>query len=165
MTALAPRFLCDEMLARLGRYLRAAGYDTVLACDGAPDAHWIALASREERVLLTCDRQLLSHRAATGVALWLAQGALDEQARAVREQCGVDWMWRPFSRCLMDNQTLCPASQGSLERLPARVRGRDARECPECERIYWAGSHHRRMRIRLAGWNAVAKVNVLQRAG
>jgi uncharacterized protein with PIN domain len=30
----APRFLCDEMLGRLCRYLRAAGYDALLANNG-----------------------------------------------------------------------------------------------------------------------------------
>ena len=31
------RLLCDEMLARLGRWLRAAGYDTEIATGGASD--------------------------------------------------------------------------------------------------------------------------------
>jgi hypothetical protein len=33
---LVPRFLCDEMLHGLGRWLRAAGYDTVIAESGIP---------------------------------------------------------------------------------------------------------------------------------
>ena len=33
-----PRFLCDEMLGRLCRYLRAAGYDALFARNGAGDA-------------------------------------------------------------------------------------------------------------------------------
>jgi len=32
-----PRFLCDEMLGRLCRYLRAAGYDALLANNGRSD--------------------------------------------------------------------------------------------------------------------------------
>lgn len=156
MTAPGLRFLCDEMLARLARYLRAAGYDTVLASDGAPDRYWIAQARRERRLLLTCDRQILLHKAADGIALHLAQGRLDHQALVLRERCGVDWMWQPFSRCLMDNTPLRPASHASLMRLPPCVRDREARECPHCERIYWAGSHHRRMRNRLAHWRDVA---------
>ena len=30
----APRFLCDVMLARLARYLRAAGLEDVIGCTG-----------------------------------------------------------------------------------------------------------------------------------
>src|SRR3954469_17556351 len=52
------RFLCDEMLGRLARLLRAAGYDTYLAADGEPDAELIKLARREGRVLVTRDKRL-----------------------------------------------------------------------------------------------------------
>ena len=33
------RFLCDEMLVRLARLLRAAGYDTYLASNAEPTEH------------------------------------------------------------------------------------------------------------------------------
>lgn len=156
MDAPSMRFLCDEMLARLGRYLRAAGYDTVLACDGEPDRIWIDLARTDGRILLTCDRQIMHHKAARGVAVHLPQTRLEHQALHLRERYGVDWMWRPFSRCLVDNSLLLPASASALGRLPPCLHSRHVRECPECARIYWAGSHHRRMRSRLARWNGVA---------
>jgi uncharacterized protein with PIN domain len=38
------RFLCDEMLVRLARLLRAGGYDTYLASDGESDAGLLKLA-------------------------------------------------------------------------------------------------------------------------
>lgn len=153
------------MLARLARYLRAAGYDTELASDGAADRHWIEQARREGRLLLTCDRQLLLHKAADGVVLHLQQGRLDQQAAVLRERCGVDWLWHPFSRCLMDNTPLRPASPASLMRLPECVRDREARECPHCARIYWAGSHHRRMHNRLAHWRGLATAGGAGHAG
>ena len=53
-----PRFLCDEMLRGLGRWLRAAGYDTVIAGGGIPDRALAARCAEEDRVLLTKDRQL-----------------------------------------------------------------------------------------------------------
>lgn len=147
-----PRFVCDEMLGRLARYLRAAGYDTALASGGAPDRRWIDVARREARTLLTCDRQLLHHKAAQGYVLWLRQGRLDHQASVLRDQLGVDWLWRPFTRCLVDNARLQHAGELALGRLPPDLRSRAVRECPACGRIYWAGSHHRRMRARLADW-------------
>ena len=49
---------CDEMLARLGRWLRAAGYDTAIAEGGMPDTALIARCVTEPRVLLTRDRHL-----------------------------------------------------------------------------------------------------------
>ena len=50
-----PRFHCDEMLFRLARWLRAAGYDATLAEPGEPDAAVLARAVDEERWLVTRD--------------------------------------------------------------------------------------------------------------
>ncbi len=57
----APRFLVDENAARLVRWLRLLGYDTVRV-PGAYDADLVALAGREHRVLLTRDRGILVRR-------------------------------------------------------------------------------------------------------
>ena len=148
------KFVCDEMLGRLARYLRAAGYDTALASGGAPDRLWVEVAKREARTLLTCDRQVLRHKDARGRVLWLRQGGLDQQAAVLRDRLGVDWLWQPFTRCLVDNARLEHAGNAALERLPPDLRSRTVRECPDCGRIYWAGSHHRRMRARLVNWAA-----------
>jgi uncharacterized protein with PIN domain len=43
------------MLKGIGRWLRAAGYDTAIARAGALDENLLAQARSEERVLLTCD--------------------------------------------------------------------------------------------------------------
>ena len=56
------RFLCDEMLVRLARLLRAAGYDTSLATDGEADAALLRLARDEGRILLTRDKRLAAEK-------------------------------------------------------------------------------------------------------
>lgn len=149
----APRFLCDEMLGRLARYLRAAGYDTALASGGAPDQVWLAVAQREHRILLTCDRAIAA-RSGRAHVLALRQGSLDEQATALSEGLAIDWLWRPFTRCLVDNTCLLPAGDDLQPQVPVALRGRALRSCPRCGRLYWAGSHHRRMRARLASWHS-----------
>ncbi len=50
------KFLCDEMLWGLGRWLRAAGYAT--AARGLADGELLRRAGAEGRVLLTLDRAL-----------------------------------------------------------------------------------------------------------
>ena len=50
------KFLCDEMLAGLGRWLRAAGYDTEIAETQMEDSKILDRAMREKRFLLTRDR-------------------------------------------------------------------------------------------------------------
>ena len=60
------RFLCDEMLAGLGRWLRIAGYDTAIASGGRRDRDLVKQAHAEQRILLTRDRRVVEIRPATG---------------------------------------------------------------------------------------------------
>lgn len=150
------RFVCDVMLARLARYLRAAGYDTLLAAGHERDADLAACAAAEGRWLLTLDRQILEHKAGQGRVLLLGHGTVEEQARHLAAELNLDWLVRPFSRCLVDNRLLLPAPAERLDDVPALVRASETAFmlCPDCGRVYWAGSHHRRMQAALAAWRA-----------
>ena len=59
-----PAFLCDEMFQRLGRWLRAAGYDVVMAKEGDTDYELLRQAISEGRLLITRDRELARMRRA-----------------------------------------------------------------------------------------------------
>ena len=152
MTGSAPRLLCDEMLHRLGRWLRAAGYDTAIAGGGLADREVLALAAAEARVLLTRD-QALAARARISV-VGVGSDDLDACAGELRARLGIDWLRAPFSRCLMDNTLLAPATDSDRGRLPPGVWAPDegVTTGPTCGRLYWPGGHERRMRARLAGW-------------
>ena len=147
-----PRFLCDEMLRRLGRWLRTAGYDTAIAVPGAADRDLLALARAESRTLLTRDRRL----AALDGGVALVSGEADAAARELLERFGVDWLHAPFTRCLVDNAPLRPAAEAERDGLPPRARavGGPVNACPDCGRLYWPGSHVRRMQAVLERWAA-----------
>lgn len=141
---------CDVGLKGLARWLRAAGHDTLVAPDALDDAYLLAWLGAERR-LLTADRRL----ARAGRRATLIDGnGLDEQARALRAALDIDWLYRPFSRCLVDNALLAPLPATARHHLPATAQGLDGpfRRCPACGRIYWPGSHVRRMRARLEAW-------------
>jgi len=148
------RFLCDEMLRGVGRWLRAAGYDTVIAECGMADEALMAMAEREARVLLTCDRSLAARAAGVCDVVLLAGEAPEEAAKALRARLGVDWLFAPFSRCLRDNTRLRPATENERRQAPASARDGPGpiMACPACARVYWPGSHARRMRARLERW-------------
>ncbi|MBX6323464.1 MAG: hypothetical protein IRY94_16695, partial [Rhodospirillaceae bacterium] len=55
-------FLCDHMLIRLGRWLRAAGDDTAIAPGTMPDTAVLAWALRDSRLLLTRARGVARRR-------------------------------------------------------------------------------------------------------
>lgn len=146
------------MLARLARYLRAAGYDTLLAQGHECDAELVRLAAEGGRWLLTLDRQILEHKAGQGRVLLLAHGTVEQQARRLAAELGVDWLAKPFSRCLVDNGVLAPAPSEQVVQVPRFIRATETNfmTCPDCGRVYWSGSHHRRMQATLAAWQSTA---------
>jgi len=149
------KLLCDEMLMRLGRWLRAAGYDTAIAAPGMPDRDLIGQARREQRLLITRDRKMSEYRGASGCVLVLAGNKLQECVQELSDRPGIDWLHDPFSRCLLCNTPLEPGSDAMLQRIPLHSR-RDVSEvyyCPGCRKPFWHGGHVLRMRRKLAGWN------------
>ncbi len=147
----APRFLADAMLGRLARWLRVLGYDT--AYDAmAPDPELVARANAEGRVLLTRDRHLL-RELEPELALEIRGDAPLEQ---LREVVAALWLERPtelFTRCLVCNNLLTDVPDAERDAVvPEQSRGLPGPvcRCPVCGRVYWPGSHARRMRLALA---------------
>lgn len=117
----------------------------------AQDVELVRQALAEERVLLTRDRDLLKRRAiASGLVrtVFLADDDVDAQLRQVLIELGL----KPssmLSRCLECNVELEPRTAAEVApRVPPYVRATQVSysECPGCGRVYWAGSHWRRMR-------------------
>ena len=148
------RFLCDEMLGRLCRYLRAAGYDALLAQGGANDAELLRQCHAEGRYFLTQDQLVREHKAARGVALILPHGDLDRLAVLTAAHFKLEWLSHAFTRCLLDNTLLVRADAAALEHVPPDVLKEDEPpyRCPGCGRVYWRGSHYRRMCAKLTQW-------------
>lgn len=149
-----PRFLCDVMLARLARYLRAAGLDTTLADSSASDAQILREAINQDRWLLTADRKIMEHKNANGRAILLPFGSLDKEAAALSARFGIDWLGQAFTRCLVDNAPLQPATAEHVLQVPedARQPEEELLVCPTCGRVYWRGSHYKRMKRKLESW-------------
>jgi uncharacterized protein with PIN domain len=143
------RFLCDEMLLRLARLLRAAGYDVHLAHGGQRDAELLALARAENRILVTRDKRLAAEAHPRAVVVE-GRGAYAE-AESLSAQAPIDWRLAPFTRCIVDNTPLREATPADLAAAPEAAREREGpfRACPDCGRVYWPGSHVKRLSERL----------------
>jgi uncharacterized protein with PIN domain len=144
------RFLCDEMLFRLARLLRAAGYDTYLAAGGQSDEALLEIARTQRRILLTRDKQLAQRAAPDAVLIGGRTPAQEAESLAAARP--IDWDLAPFTRCVVDNAPLRPATAQEIARMPPRSRDLPGpfRACPACGRLYWPGSHVRRIGARLA---------------
>ena len=148
-----PRLQCDEMLASLARWLRAAGHDAAIAPSGTADAEVLARCRRDDRLLLTRDRALAQAAAGIVPTHLLASDRLDAQARELAG-AGLDWRLAPFTRCIADNVPVIEVASDKIALVPPPFQARpgDLRFCPACERLYWPGGHVRRMLARLEGW-------------
>jgi uncharacterized protein with PIN domain len=142
------RFICDEMLQRAGRWLRAAGYDVLIAKPGQSDRELITLARREGRLLLTRDRGLNEYRGADEFVLLIEANELRDILAELGERLDIDWLKRPFSRCLECNTLLVAAPPAIHSRVPPESLREDEQllYCPRCDKPYWSGSHVKRMR-------------------
>lgn len=145
------RFLLDVHLGRLAAYLRMAGFDALYG-NQASDAELAAAVAREQRVLLTRDRQLLM-RTEVDRGYWVRATEPRQQLLEIVRRFDLAGAMHPFTRCLECNRVLEEASRESVsERLPPRVVNKDRfRLCPSCRRVYWEGSHHARM-TKLLDW-------------
>lgn len=140
------RFVADVHLAGLARRLRLFGFDCVLAGDG-PDDVIARLAEHEDRIVLTRDRELLKHRRVARGRLVRALRT-DAQAREVLDALDLRGQLRPFTRCLECNGELRKALAGEVvDRVPPAVAQvqREFARCAGCGRVYWPGSHWRRL--------------------
>lgn len=147
-----PRFVADAHLGGLARLLRMAGFDTLYRND-FHDRELAAIAQHEGRILLSRDRELLKHRGITH-GCYVHALKPPRQLQEIVRRLDLGRLLRPFSLCLECNAPLRPvAKQQVLERLPPAVRLHQERftACPLCGRIYWPGSHWRRMQALLAG--------------
>ena len=140
-----PRFLFDEMLGKLARELRALGYDAAYA-HGSEDDAILDRARREERLLVTRDREL-ADRAGSRAELLETRDPSEQLAELV-DRLELEPTAAAFlSRCLECNTELAnvDASGAGPDEHAEGPRWR----CPSCERVYWPGSHAHDMLDRL----------------
>lgn len=141
-----PRFVLDAHLGRLARYLRLLGFDCRYRND-IGDAELVAIAEREDRVVLTRDRPLLKRR-----RIRLAHFVRhDDPWRQVEEVCDEFDLYpafSPFTRCTRCNGRLARVEKAAVaHRLePLTRRYVEAfLECEDCGQLFWHGSHVSRM--------------------
>jgi hypothetical protein len=136
------KFMADSMLGRLARWLRILGYDVVYE-HSISDDDLIARALRENRIILTMDRELADRKSAKNVLL-LKSYDYKEQLKHVITHYKIDCESHIFSRCLLCNERLDSIEKEKIkDKVPPYVyASHDEFDiCPQCRRIYWSGTH------------------------
>ena len=141
----ALRFLADAMLGRLARWLRILGHDVEYF--RGEDDDLLRRVCCEGRILLTRDTGLLRRRGLPP-HLFIQSDHVMDQLRQVVTVLHLDPAAPPTRRCLCCNAILEPRHKAEVQGLvPEFVWSHHQAfwGCPRCRRIFWAGTHRRRM--------------------
>ena len=144
------KFIADNNVGKLARWLRMIGYDTLLFKE-KDDARMIKIALSANRVILTRDTQFVRRRLVTSgklKAILIMQDSPKEQLEEIAKTLNLNYHFRPFSLCLECNQRLMPRGKEEVQNsVPPYVFKTQSEymECPLCHRIYWQGTHWQAM--------------------
>jgi uncharacterized protein len=143
----AIRFVADAHLGGLAHLLRLAGFDTLYDNHYADEAIE-ALAATEARIVLTRDRELLKRRTISH-GCYVRALKPQVQLREVFDRLDLARSVRPFRLCLSCNAPLRRIDKSEIATsVPEGVLERHSQfvTCDVCKRIFWEGSHWKRMR-------------------
>jgi uncharacterized protein with PIN domain len=149
-----PKFIVDHNVGKLTGWLRLMGYDTRFF-DGSDDSELVAIAKAEGRVILSRDTQIMRRRLITSgqiKAVLIDSDQPQRQIHQVVNTLGLDSRFKPFSLCLECNQVLVERAKDEVKELvpPYVFKTQNYfMQCPNCQRIYWRGTHWRAMTERL----------------
>ena len=141
------KFVCDVHLGKLTKYLRLCGFDTHYRT-AFNDQEIINLSRSDKRVILTRDIELLKNKKVTH-GYWIRSLYPIEQLKDVILRFDLKNRINLFSRCMECNGLLAVVSKKEiLNRLLPKTRQyyRKFKECHDCNRIYWNGSHYQSMK-------------------
>lgn len=141
------RFIADDMLGRLAKWLRIFGFD-VLYHRSINDNDLIEKANSTGRILLTRDTKIASSGGANRCILVIPDNYREQLKQLFRllnlnidRQC-------IFSRCLICNELLKTTDKENVKgKVPPFVfeKAGEFMRCEKCDKIYWRGTHIERV--------------------
>lgn len=140
------KFVLDSHLAKLARYLRMLGFDS-LHQNSYSDAEIAELSVRDNRIVLTRDRGLLKRRIITH-GRCVRNIEPRKQLLEIMHWLDLSGGMQPFTRCIRCNGLLKSVSKQEIE---AQLQPDTRRyyqqfwQCGGCGHVYWKGSHFHKM--------------------
>ena len=141
-----PRFIVDVNLGKLAGYLRMAGFDTLYE-NNLEDAWIVDTAARQKRIILTRDLGVLKYRKVTH-GYYVRSQQPKKQIREVISHFQLQGMMQAFTRCIACNGRLQDVPKQQVQaKVPPRTFAVYTHflECRQCGKVYWKGSHYKRM--------------------
>jgi uncharacterized protein len=150
-----PPILADATLGRLCKWLRIAGIDAEWDFVTPDPTRLAQRASDHRRWVLTRSRKVFEELGANRCLLLVADDPLDQIRQVIRHFGIAQNDLRPLSRCSRCNRPMSNmAKQNIVGQVPDYVWQRHDRfmSCPRCRRIYWSGTHAKRIQSKIDRW-------------
>ena len=146
------KFIADGMLGKLTRWLRILGYDVEFKPNEA-DNKLLILAKETKKILLTGDLELYRKALRSGVEAFLVDGKTEvENLAKISKKFGInlDVDEVEETRCPKCNFRLKMVSAKDVEGKVPSTTLKTYKEfwvCtnPQCQKIYWQGSHWKKI--------------------
>ena len=132
------RFIIDDHMRRLSRWLRSAGFDSVFE-DGIDHRELYRRSWVEKRTILTMDKSLWAPRLHR-----ITSQDVRVQFRDVMTTFALDPYENAFIRCVFCNILLETIEKEDVaDRVPPKAFAHHEifRHCPDCDRVFWRGMH------------------------
>lgn len=153
MDAEEVRFITDPDLFPLCRALRMLGFDALNRGNLSP-SQALEKAIEERRVWVRSSQESLNLQ--YGIRYFIVSSSdVPGQLEELDRQFALKDRVNPFARCLKDNTLIREIPKQAVgDRAPEKILQTRNQffECPVCGRIYWHGSHLKRMARRLREW-------------
>ena len=147
------KFICDDNLGKLAKWLRTLGYDTLFYLD-IEDTELVSKALKESRIILSRDAELRRFKSAEKNLLLLASNLPLEQLKQVLRKFNLTSAEKNlFTRCLVCNQILVPVPKKEVEnKVPPFVFKTQENfvYCSSCDKLYWAGTHVKNLKKKIS---------------
>ena len=143
MNSTEPKFIVDFMCGRLAKWLRILGYDTEFVKDFS--RHKIMMKSlSEQRIVLTRDTRLSKKKVYK--LILIKSDKVREQVRQVIKELNLKLQKEKFfTICSICNKQVVPIEKEKVKDLVPLYVYQNIKEfyqCPDCQRVYWQGSHY-----------------------
>jgi len=140
------------MLGSMARKLRVLGFDTLYFRDISDD-EILDIATKHDRVILTCDKELFKRILKVGGYGALLDGKTDlDNLVYIFVKYGIKAvdLETNCSRCVSCNGFLAPKRTREIESnlIPPRIRTqyKEIFQCTCCNKCFWRGSHYQQLK-------------------
>jgi hypothetical protein len=142
------KFLCDQMLGTLAKWLRIYGFDTFYASLSISDEELLKISKNEKRILITRDKELIYRCKREKInCIKIDSTDLDKQLSIVLNDLKIQ-KEKILSRCILCNSEISKISKTDIKNnIPTKVFQNHEKFwfCKKCDKIYWKGSHFENM--------------------